>query len=178
MNHPLSAAFARTIRSLPYATGAAVLLVGCSTLLPVSSSPPVNGCLFQDVQVPARMFYVDAPATASAGATFSLTPWICRYSGDRLATPSMKAIVDDAARTITVTGQVERKEMAPGSTCLISAIYVPPRIATLSLDLALPVGTYSLLIATDSFLPELPSLETGQESGLPSPQASRTIEIL
>ncbi|MNY04740.1 hypothetical protein D3C86_1374360 [compost metagenome] len=80
-------------------------------------------------------------------------------------------------------GQVERKVDAPGANCLTGQIFNPPRIATFSLDLSLPAGTYSILIDTASFLTELPyrpHAADGSEfpEGLPAPEASRTIEIL
>ncbi|HEY9854478.1 MAG TPA: hypothetical protein V6D05_01985, partial [Stenomitos sp.] len=86
--------------------------------------------------VPARIFAVAAPATASANASVSLVPWVTRLAPltklDQLATQSFKAEVDVTARTITVTGQVFRTEAAPGSGCSYPTIAVMPEAASLS----------------------------------------------
>lgn len=136
-----------------------------------------TGSCYQTRLVPARIFAVEAPATASANATFSLTPWVSREAPltklDQLATQSFTAEVDVEARTITVSGQVLRTEAAPGAGCTYPALAIPPEGATVSLEIQAPAGTYSLRIPDASFTSERPVAP----SPLPEAAASRSLVL-
>lgn len=128
--------------------------------------------------VPARMFAVEAPATASANASVRLTPWVLRVAPltrlDQLATQSFKAEVDVASKTITVTGQVFRTEAAVGSGCTYPTIAVLPEPATLSLEVTAPAGTYSIRLPETYYTADRP---TAASSPLPEAAATRSLVL-
>ncbi len=132
-----------------------VLAAGCSFF-----GPGQTGDCYQTRLVPARMFAIEAPATGSAMASVSLTPWVTRQAPltrlDQLATQSFKAEVDVDAKTITVTGQVFRTEAAPNSGCTFPALAIPTEPATVSLAVQAPAGTYSIVIPAPYFTLERP----------------------
>lgn len=153
-------------------TAGVLLAAGCAWF--VAKEP---GSCYSVRLVPARMFAVEAPATASANATLSLVPWVSRLAPltklDQLATQSFQAAVDAEARTITVTGQVFRTEAAPGSGCSYPTIAVLPEPASVSLEVTAPAGTYSLVIPDSAFISERPTAT----ASLPAAAATRSLVL-
>ena len=65
-------------------------------------------------EAPAPIFAIEGPAEAVAGSRFSLNAWVY-LDGDEpweVVASAFTAEVDEAARTITVTGRVRRPEPA------------------------------------------------------------------
>lgn len=178
----------RRVNASMVATGLGLLgvvsIVGCTTLMP-GFGPPSPGpspCTIT-VQQAAPMFSVDAPATASAHATFSLTPWIYLSagswgSGDTLIPESFRATVDSAAKTITVTGSIKRINVHPGSQCPVPAIAIIPSAATLSVEASASAGTYTIILPAESFTTDVPP-KVGRpdepERTYPTPAATRSL---
>lgn len=108
----------------------------------------------------ARLFAVEAPATASANATVSLTPWVSLTAPltklDQIATESFKVEVDAERMTLTVSGQVSRTEANPGSGCTYPLLAVVPEPASLSLAFTAPAGTYEIRIPSATYTSERP----------------------
>jgi hypothetical protein len=116
---------------------------------------------FVTTDKPAAMFYVSAPATASAQASVSLEPWIFLEAPaltlDKVLPETFKATVDEQARTITVSGQMTRVLPRPGASCAMPAMYMIPKAATLSVPVTLAApGTYEIRIASESFTTQRP----------------------
>lgn len=132
-----------------------LLAAGCSWL-----GAGQTGSCYNTQLATARLFAVEAPATASANAPVSLTPWVSRTAPltklDQLATQSFKAEVDVAAKTITVTGQVFRTEPTLESGCLYPNLALRPEPASLSLEVTAPAGTYDIRIPEASYTSERP----------------------
>lgn len=151
-----------------------VLAAGCSYF-----GPGQTGDCYQTRLVPARMFAIEAPATGSAQASVSLTPWVTRQAPltrlDQLATQSFKAEVDVDAKTITVTGQVFRTEAVPGSGCTYPALAIPPEPATVSLEIQAPAGTYLVRIPETSYTSERPVARSG--ATMPEAAATRSLVL-
>lgn len=156
--------------------GLAVLAVaaGCAWL----GGTPTGSC-YTTRLADARLFAVEAPATASANATVSLTPWVSLTASvtklDQVATPSFKAEVDVAARTITVSGQVVRTEATPGSGCTYPLLAVPPEPASLSVEFTAPAGTYDIRIPSAFFTSDRPHAVPSMK--LPEAAATRSLVL-
>ncbi len=172
----------QALRVLIFAFGAAAA-AGCDALLPWLGGGD-RDCLVT-VQIPAPMFHVAAPATASAGVPFKITPWVLRTSGsyprgDQVVPESFAATVDAAARTIKVSGSISRTNVRPGTNCAVPAMAVLPSAATLSLEVTAPAGTYTVSIPPENFTTEVPQLfglPNEPPNGYPPAQASRSVTV-
>lgn len=170
----------------------ALVLAGCtpellSRFIPNPNPTPTVGSgddCYLTVEQPAPMFYVEAPQTASAGATISLTPWVTLEApvarSDELLPETFEAHVDHAARTVTLRGSIRRYQANPEGNCAYPAIYMVPKAATHSLAIALPAGTYTVAIASDSFSATQPPAQPhpGEPATqYPGPQATRSLIV-
>ena len=164
-----------------------VLLAGCSAEL-MSFLRPDTPKKYTDpectivVTQPAPMFYLGAPATASVGATVSLEPWVLLSAPvliiDAVKPETFEAVVDHAAKRVTVKGAITRHEANPGANCGFPAMYMMPKAATLSVPVTLSAGTWELAIATDSFTTEKPQFHPNDPNpNAPGPLATRSIVI-
>lgn len=176
-----------------------VLLAGCAALgqpgtfgkateaTPSPSPSPSPGSstiggtadeCYREVDKPAPMFYVGVSGPVSANATFSLVPHVV-VSGplnkwDELLLDSFSATLDADTKTVTVSGSIRRYEGNPEADCAYPMIYLAPKAATLSLPIALPAGTYTVRIASESVLSDLPGDVQGDN---PSPQATQSLVV-
>jgi hypothetical protein len=132
------------------------------------------------------MFALNAPATASANATFSITPWVVISAGswplipDAIVPSSFIATVDAASKTITVTGQVTRTNVNPAAACPAPALATRPTAATVSVAASASSGTYTILIPAAEFTTQAPQPygPTDPMGPVPPPAATRSIVIL
>jgi len=130
------------------------------------------------------MFALDAPATATANATFSITAWVFVNQGswghlpDRPNPTSFTASIDPASRTITVTGTITRTDRNPNALgpCVVNFMAVQPLPASVSLPVAVASGSYTLVIPPTAFSSQvaLPGIAT---VSYPLPLATRSILI-
>ncbi len=165
-----------------------ILLAGCSAEL-LSFLRPDGGMKPRDenctiaLERPAPMFYLSAPATASAAATISIEPWVLLSAPvlkiDELRPQTFAADVDHQARRVTIRGSITRHEANPEADCAFPAMYMMPKAATLSVPLSLPAGTWELAISTASFTTEKPPYHPAEpNAAYPGPQATRSLVIL
>lgn len=85
---------------------------------------------------------VEAPATAVKGQPVHATLWL-RNSDGCTGGPKARAVVDEAARTVTLMGDVG--EVSPGVLCTQAVVTTPmPVIFTLS-----HAGTYTIKVRLD-----------------------------
>lgn len=164
-----------------------VILAGCSADLLSQWLPDKRGPgQRDDCTVPvvrsAPMFYLGAPQVATAGATFSVEPWVLLSAPaleiDQIRPGSFVAEVDLAAKRVTVRGSITRHEVNPEAECAFPAMYMLPKAATLSVPVSLPAGTYELAIAIDSFTAEKPPYTPSEPNRTyPGPQATRSIVV-
>ncbi|MNX22198.1 hypothetical protein D3C86_521770 [compost metagenome] len=164
-----------------------LLLAGCSAdflsqFLPGKTNPSQRDDCTVTVERPAPMFYLDAPQVASAGATFSVEPWVLLSAPvqviDAIRPETFVAEVDLAAKKVTLRGKITRHEANPQANCGFPAIYMLPKAATLSVPVSLPAGTYELAIAADSFNPEKPPYTPMEPNRTyPGPLATRSIVV-
>lgn len=168
--------------------GIPLLLAGCSDeLLSIlrpegPKKPPSNDDCYVSTVRPAPMFYLDAPATASADATISIEPWVLLSAPvvkiDEIQPKSFEAEVDHDAKRVTLRGSITRYEANPKADCAFPAIYMIPTVATLSVPVVLPAGTYELAIAADSFIDQHPPVTPIEPDRIyPGPLATRSIVI-
>lgn len=180
------------MKHVPLMLTGTLMLAGCtpellSRLIPNPTPSPTAGsgddCTLT-VEQPAPMFYVEAPQTASAGATISVTPWVRLEApvarSDELLSDSFEASVDHAAKTVTLRGSIRRYQANPKGDCAFPAIYMFPTAATYSLEIALPAGSYTVAIASDSYTATHPPAQP--HPGLPAtqypgPQATRSLIV-
>lgn len=175
------------MKQLALVLGVPLLLAGCSAqflsfLQPGPRTPGNRDDCTRAVSKPAPMFYLDAPAVATAGATFSVEPWVL-LSGpalklDEIRPGTFTATVDLDAKRVTVQGMITRHEANPEAACEFPAMYMLPKAATVSVPVTLPAGTYELAIAPDSVTTEKPPttpLEPNQT--YPGPLATRSIVV-
>lgn len=175
------------MKQLALALCVPVIVTGCSAeflslLKPNASNPNQRDDCTRAVERPAPMFYLDAPAVATAGATISLEPWVLLSAPalkiDEIRPQTFVAEVDHAAKRVTVRGAITRHEANPQANCEFPAIYMLPQAATVSVPVSLPAGTYELAIATESFTTEKPPYTpTEPNRTYPGPLATRSIIV-
>ena len=175
------------MKQLALALCVPVILTGCSAdllsfLQPNGSNPKQRDDCTLPVEKPAPMFYLDAPAIATAGATVSLEPWVLLSAPaleiDEIRPQTFVADVDLAAKRVTIRGGITRHEVNPEANCEFRAIYMLPQAATFSVPVSLPAGTYELAIATECFTTEKPPYTpTDPNRYYPGPLATRSIVV-
>lgn len=174
------------MKKIAVALAVSLLLAGCSaefmSLLRPSPSKSYRDpdCTIAVTQ-PAEMFYLEAPATASVGATISIEPWVLLSAPalipDALLPDTFALDVDPVAMRVTVTGSVSRREANPETNCQFPALYMFATPATLSLPVALPAGTWELAIASESVTTRLPDVRPDEPKTFPGPLATRSIVV-
>ncbi len=170
--------------------GAAVVsaLGGCLGLQglfdPTPSPTPNGSCASHQVQLPAPIFHLDAPATVSADTSFPITAWVYTGSGswgfsDTAIPTSFQASVDVSAHSITVSGQVTATQESTASGCAIPMLAVLPGAATVRIPAVLPAGTYSVVIASGSYFPQAPAggNPLAPPGGYPTPSPATVVSV-
>lgn len=175
------------MKELALASTLLVLIGGCSAELlslwrPKDHPPPTGDACLVEVRRPAPIFYLQAPAVASAGVPIPMIPWVVLSAPvqkpDALLPETFELRVDHAAKRVTVVGSVLRYEAAPKADCGFPAIYMMPQPATMSVTTVLPAGTYELAIAPESFTPEKPPAPHHDPYRFyPNPQATRSLRV-
>lgn len=163
------------------------LLVGLLPACP-DQGPP---CQAVPTTAPAKIFDVEAPATVSAGSTFSLVPWVYLQAlncGDQpYGEPQSGSFLASlgSGSVVTLSGSVTSTNCA--GACTVQGGLAPTG-ATVDVKASLGEGTYSIGIAPGEFEGEAPSApppgwclpfqgcsEVWQ--GFPAPAATRTLEV-
>lgn len=138
----------------------------------------LSACSFSypDIEVdrPAAIFYLDAPASASANATFSVAVYYANTSG----TPTTWALLDTfkweiaSSSVLTVSGSGRALRQDPRDNTPRTQAF-STTVGSRSLPLSLPEGTYSLQMAPANFAANL----TSWYPGYPPSMATRSLVV-
>ncbi len=146
---------------------------GWGPLSPEELGPQPQG-LPEPEESPAPIFAIEGPATARAGERFSLNAWVYLdgHEAAEVLASTFAAEVDEAARTITVTGRVRR---LPAEDVRAWGPRIQ-RALVVGIAAAAPAGEYFVRVPAAYFATDV-GLPGGLEPDVPAPCAGWTLRI-
>lgn len=126
-------------------------------------------------ELPAPIFAIETPVVAIAGRAFSLNAWVAlntpENQSDEVLPETFVAEVDEAARTITVTGRMRRPAARePNDRPRLQ------RAQIVGIRATAPAGTYTVRIPAAYFAAES-GLPPSLEGDCPPPAADQVLVV-